>query len=321
MIEQDPPEHTRFRKLASQGFTTRALESWRSIIQSTTDALLDQVCDRGCMDIVANLSVPLPAQIIAEIFGVPAVHQADLIAWASDIGTFWGAPSSQDIETLARKADAGAVNFSALIRQLVAERRHHPGTDMISLLTVAYESQGLDLDLLPSLCILILNAGHLTTTDLIPNGVHALLRHPDQLRQLQENSQLVNSAVEEMIRFDTPAPFVFRIAKTDLLLGGKSIPAGSVIALGLGAANHDPEKFEQPEQFDITRSPNDHLGFGPGVHFCLGAILARMELTICFNTLLQRMPNLRFDPDKAAVPKHTNLVFKGFETLPVRFSS
>jgi cytochrome P450 PksS len=206
-------------------------------IQNTTDALLDQVCDRGGMDIVADLSVPLPALVIAEIFGVPAVHQADLIAWASDIGTFWGAPSSQDIETLARKADTGAVNFTALIRQLVAERRQHPSTDMISLLTVAYESQGLDLDLLPSLCILILNAGHLTTTDLIPNGVHALLQHPEQLRQLQAHPHLMTSAIEEMIRFDTPAPFVFRIAKTDLVLGGKSIPAGSVIALGLGACD------------------------------------------------------------------------------------
>lgn len=319
MIEQDPPEHSRFRKLASQGFTTRALESWRSIIQDTTDALLDQVCAHGAMDIVADLSVPLPALIIAEIFGVPAAHRDDLIAWALDIGTFWGAPGGQDIETLARKADAGAVQFTALIRELIADRRQQPGTDMISLLTVAYEHQGLDLDLLPSLCILILNAGHLTTTDLIPNGVNALLRHPDQFQQLKENPGLITAAVEEMIRFDTPAPFVFRIAKEDLVLGDKAIPAGSVIALGLGAANHDPEIFNHPEQFEITRSPNEHLGFGPGVHFCLGAVLARMELSICFNTLLRRMPNLQFDYDRPPITKHTNLVFKGFESLPVRF--
>jgi cytochrome P450 PksS len=317
MIEQDPPDHTRFRKLANQGFTTKALESWRSIIQNTTDALLDQVMAKGEMDIVADLSVPLPALIIAEIFGVPADNRDDLIQWALDIGTFWGAPGGQDIETLARNADAGAAQFTTLIRQLIEERRHHPGTDMISLLTVAYEEQGFDLDQLPSLCILILNAGHLTTTDLIPNGVYALLNHPEQLQQLKQTPDLMRSAVEEMIRFDTPAPFVFRIAKQDVVYGGKTIPAGSVIALGLGAANHDPEKFSRPGQFDVARSPNEHLGFGPGVHFCLGAVLARMELTICFSTLLNRMPDLRFDPARRAIPKHTSLVFKGFETLPV----
>ncbi len=319
MIEQDPPDHTRFRKLANQGFTTKALESWRSIIQQITNYLLDQACVRDSMDIVADLSVPLPALVIAEIFGVPAEHQANLIQWASDIGTFWGAPGGQNIEALARKADTGAAQFTALIRQLIEERRHNPGTDMISLLTLAYEQQGFDLDLLPSLCILILNAGHLTTTDLIPNGVNALLNHPDQLQLLQANPALLPSAIEEMIRFDTPAPFLFRIAKQDVNVGGHEIPTGSVIALGLGPANHDPAKFANPEQFDICRSPNEHLGFGPGVHFCLGAVLARMELNICFQMLLKRMPNLHFDPDHVAIPRQTNLVFKGFDTLPVKF--
>ncbi|WP_204368671.1 cytochrome P450 [Neosynechococcus sphagnicola] len=267
LIEKDPPDHSRLRKLANQGFTTRALESWRSIILARTNALLDRVQDRGVMDIVADLSVPLPALIIAEIFGVPEANQGDLIRWALDIGTFWGAPGGQNIESLARKADEGAVQFTALIRQLIQARRQHPGTDMISLLTLAYEEQGLDLEQLPSLCILILNAGHLTTTDLIPNGVHALLQHPDQLQKLQDHPELMPLAVEEMIRFDTPAPFVFRIAKTDLTIGGQGIPAGSVIALGLGAANHDPERFIDPDQFQITRSPNEHLGFGPGVSF------------------------------------------------------
>jgi cytochrome P450 len=319
MIEKDPPEHTRLRKLANQGFTTKALESWRSIIQATTDRLLDRVQDRGYMDIVADLSVPLPALIIAEIFGVPERDRDDLIRWAMDIGTFWGAPGGQNIEELARKADAASIQFTALIQNLIEERRHNPGTDMISLLTVAYGEQGFDLDRLPSLCILILNAGHLTTTDLIPNGVNALLQHPEQLQKLKDNPALISAAVEEMIRFDTPAPFVFRIAKQDVTIGDREIPAGSVLALGLGAANRDPQKFDHPDVFEIARSPNEHLGFGPGVHFCLGAVLARMELTICFNTLLKRMPNLSFDLDKPAIPRHTSLVFKGFDSLPVRF--
>lgn len=319
MIEKDPPDHTRMRKLANQGFTTRALESWRSIIQQTTDRLLDQVQHQGYLDIVADLSVPLPALIIAEIFGVSESDRANLIEWASDIGTFWGAPSGGDIEELARKADRSSIQFTQLIQRLVEERRHQPGTDMISLLTVAYEAQGLDFEELPSLCILILNAGHLTTTDLIPNGVSALLNHPEQLQKLKDRPELMSSAIEELTRYDTPAPFVFRIAKEEIVIADKMIPTGSVVALGLGAANHDPEKFANPDRLDVTRSPNEHLGFGPGVHFCLGAVLARMELAICFATLLKRMPNLRFDPEKPAIPRHTSLVFKGFDTLPVRF--
>jgi cytochrome P450 len=319
MIEMDPPMHTKFRKMSNQGFTTRALESWRSIIQSTTDRLLDKVQHQGYMDIVEDLSVPLPALIIADIFGVPAQDQANLIQWAMDIGTFWGAPGGEQIETLAKKADAAAVQFTGLMDTLIEQRRQNPGTDMISLLTVAYEAQGFDLKQLPSLCILILNAGHLTTTDLIPNGIAALLNHPEQLAKLRANPTLINTAIEEMIRFDTPAPFVFRIAKQDICIDGKIIPQGSVVGLGLGAANHDPVKFSQPDTFDITRTPNEHLGFGPGVHFCLGAVLARMELQICFQTVLKRMPNLRVNPDQASMLKHTSLVFKGYETLPVRF--
>jgi cytochrome P450 len=167
----------------------------------------------------------------------------------------------------------------------------------------------------------ILNAGLLTTTDLIANGVNALLCHPDQLQKLKKNPTLINNAVEEILRFDTSVPFFFRIAKQDLTIGGKDITAGSVIALGLGAANHDPEKFDSPEVFDITRTPNEHLGFGSGIHFCVGAVLARMELTICFTTLLRRLPNLSFDPDKQAIPSHTTLVFKGFDSLPVKFDA
>jgi pimeloyl-[acyl-carrier protein] synthase len=241
-----------------------------------------------------------------------------------DIVTFFGAAggSTIEIEELARKADKAAVQFSALIRQLVEQRRRQPGTDMISLLSVAYQEQGFNFEELPSVCIQILIAGLLTTTDLIANGVNALLCHPDQLQKLKKNPSLINSAVEEMIRFDTSSPFFFRIAKQDLTIGGKEIAAGSVIALGLGAANHDPEKFEEPEVFDITRTPNEHLGFGSGIHFCLGAALARMELTICFTTLLRRLPNLGFDPDKQAIPtKYSILIMKGFDSLPVKFDA
>jgi cytochrome P450 PksS len=323
MVGTDPPQHTRLRKLANPGFTTRAIESWRSIIENTTDRLLDQVQNHGGMDVVSDLSVPLPGFILPEIMGVPETDRANLLEWASDIGTFFGAAggSTIEMEELARKAEKAAVQFCALIRQLIEQRRRQPGTDMISLLSLAYQEQGFNLEEVPSLCIEILNAGLLTTTDLISNGVNALLCHPDQLQKLKKNPTLINSAVEEMIRFDTSVPFFFRIAKQDLTIGGKEITAGSVIALGLGAANHDPEKFDSPEVFDITRTPNEHLGFGSGIHFCVGAVLARMELTICLTKLLRRLPNLSFDPDKQAIPSHTTLVFKGFDSLRVKFDA
>jgi cytochrome P450 len=319
MVEKDPPEHTRLRKLANQGFTTRALESWRAIIQNTTDRLLDKVENHGGMDIVSDFSVPLPALIITEIFGIPEIDRANLLEWAIDIGTFFGGPSSSNIEEIARKADLAAIQCSALIRQLAEARQKQPGTDMISLLTVAYLEQGLNLEELPSQCMNVLTAGLMTIIDLIPNGVNALLRHPDQLQKLKENPTLINAAVEEMLRFDTSGPFTFRIAKQDLTIGGKDIPSGSIIALGLGPANHDPAFFDSPDVFNITRSPNEHLGFGAGAHFCLGNVLARMELTICFNTLLRRLPQIRFDPDQPAIPKHTSLVYKGFDSLRVKF--
>jgi cytochrome P450 PksS len=324
IVDTDPPEHTRLRKLANPGFTTRAIESWRSIIQNTTDRLLDRVQNHGGMDVVSDLARPLPAIIITEIMGVPETDRANLLEWARDIGTFFGAAGGSTIEMaeLARKADKAAAQFSALIRQLVEQRRRQPGTDMISLLSVAYQEQGFNFEELPSVCILILIAGMLTTTDQIANGVNALLSHPDQLQKLKENPTLIDSAVEEILRFDTSIPFLTRIAKQDLTIGGKNITAGSVIALGFGAANHDPEKFEEPEVFDITRTPNEHLGFSSGIHFCLGAVLARMELTICLTTLLRRLPNLYFDPDKQAIPtKHSNLVMKGFDSLPVKFDA
>jgi cytochrome P450 PksS len=324
MVDTDPPTHTRLRKLANPGFTTRAIESWRSIIQNTTDRLLDNVQNQGGMDVVSDLAVPLPGIIITEIFGVPETDRANMLEWARDIGTFFGAAggSTIEMEELARKADKAAVKFCALIRQLIEQRRRQPGTDMISLLSVAYQEQGFNDRELPFLCMEILNTGLLTTTDLIANGVNALLSHPDQLQKLKKNPTLIHSAVEEILRFDTSVPFLTRIAKQDLTIGGKDIAAGSVIVLGFGAANHDPEKFEEPEVFDITRTPNEHLAFSSGIHFCLGAVLARMDLTICLTTLLRRLPNLSFDPDKQAIPtKHSNLVLKGFDSLRVKFDA
>ncbi|MFN7412800.1 MAG: cytochrome P450 [Dolichospermum sp.] len=319
MVEKDPPHHTELRKISLPGFVPRALENWRSIIQETTDNLLDQVEAQGRMDIVADLSLKLPYHIMAKIFDVPKEYREEFIQWTKDITNFWGVSGNENIQEIAHKADRAAVSFIAALKELIAKRQQQPGTDMISLLVVSYIENEINLELLPSLCILILNAGYLTTVDLIPNGINALLNHPHELRRLKENPELIDSAIEEMIRFDAAATHSLRVAKENLTIGGKEISAGSVVALGIAAANHDPEKFENPEVFNITRSPNEHLGFGKGIHFCLGSVLARMELKICFSTLLKRMPNLMFDPNYTPVVKRNSLAFKGFESLRVKF--
>ncbi|MBD2384726.1 cytochrome P450 [Cylindrospermum sp. FACHB-282] len=319
MLESDQPQHTALRKIALPGFAARALESWRSIIQETTDSLLDQVEAQHTMDIVADLSLQLPSLVITKIFGVPEEYRQDFIQWGKDIANFWGVSGSDNIEAIARNADTAAASFTTAIKNLIAERQQQPGTDMISLLIAAYSDNEMSLDVLPSLCIDILVGGYVGITDLIPNGVNALLNHPQELQRLKENPELINSAVEEIIRFDTPGTQSLRIAKENLTIGGKEIPAGSVVALVIAAANYDPEKFDNPEVFNITRSPNEHLGFGKGAHFCIGAVLARMELTICFSTLLRRMPNLTFDPNSAPIPRRSTLAFKGFESLRVTF--
>ena len=262
MVGTDLPQHTRLRKLANPGFTTRAIESWRSIIDNTTDRLLDNVQNHGGMDVVSDLSVPLPGFILPEIMGVPETDRANLLEWASDIGTFFGAAggSTIEMEELARKAEKAAVQFCALIRQLIEQRRRQPGTDMISLLSVAYQEQGFNHEKLPFQCMEILNAGMLTTTNLISNGVNALLCHPDQLQKLKKNPTLIKSAVEEILRFDTSVPFLTRIAKQDLTIGGKDITAGSVIALEFGAAHHDPRSLRNRRFSILHARPTNTLG-------------------------------------------------------------
>ncbi|HLO87865.1 MAG TPA: cytochrome P450 [Nostocaceae cyanobacterium] len=319
MLEKDPPVHTKLRKIAQPAFTTKALENWRSVIQSITDDLLDQVEHQHHMDIAADISSKLPSLVIAKIFDIPEESQQDFIQWGIDIGNFWGFSGDGNVREIALQADRSSFNFIALLERLIAEREQQPGHDLISLLIVACKESGINLELLPPMCSLILTAGHQTTSEIISNGVYALLQNPQQWQQLKENPQLINTAVEELIRFDAPIQMLFRFAKEDLLIGGKKIPAGSVVGLGMGAANHDPEKFTNPEILDITRSPNEHLSFGKGIHFCVGVILARIELASFFSTLVKRMPNLSLDSERTPKVKRHNLVFKGFESLPVKF--
>jgi pimeloyl-[acyl-carrier protein] synthase len=319
MVDKDAPEHTQLRRVAQQGFTAKAIDDWRSIVQETTDSLFDKVQDKGEMDIVADLAAQFPSEVITKIFDIPEEHRNNFVEWGKTITRFWGIPDNSDIEEVACDSESAAASFIELLQDMIEQKRRKPGIDMISLLIAAYEDSGMSLEGLPALCYFIFTAGHITTGDFISNGTYALLTHPEQLRKLKENPNLLNTAIDEMIRFDTPNPMTFRTAKEDIVIRGKKIPAGSYIALGFGSANHDPDKFDSPEVFDITRSPNEHLGFSKGVHHCLGSALSRMELMTYFSTLIKRMPNISLHPEKIAIRQRQSLAFKGFETIPVIF--
>jgi cytochrome P450 PksS len=317
MLMKDIPHHARLRKMASESFTRNALERWRPAVQKVVDDLLDRVQARGRMDLVADLAQPLPATVMAEMFGIPEQDREDFQRWSDDTARFFGG-SFGNVEEDARRANQAAVNLEKLFLNLIAERRRAPGQDLMSLLIANQEQGRLDAEELTAQCILIAVAGHVTTIDQLGNGVHTLLTHPDQSEKLRAQPELLASAVEEILRYDTSVPFIHRIAREDVEMGGKRIAKGQVVFIGLAAANRDPEQFAEPERFDITRQPNKHIAFGVAHHLCLGAELSRRELEIGLMTLARRMPRLRLAEQPPEL-RYESLMFRGFKSLPLVF--
>jgi cytochrome P450 PksS len=318
MAMRDPPEHTRLRKIASQGFTHKALKHWQSLVQQVVNELLDKVQDAGEMDIVSDLAEPFPATVIAEMFAIPTADREMFQKWSNAIVKFLGG-SFGNLEEDARSANDSVIKLESYFNELLLERRKKLGDDLMSLLISGYEEGKMDEKELGAQCIQILAAGHVTTVDQLANGVHDLLQHQTQLQQLQSNLNLINSAVEEILRYNTSVPFTQRLAKVNLTIRDKMIQAGQIVLLSLAAANHDDKVFNSPEQFDITRKDNKHLSFAIGPHMCLGAHLARLELKIGLENLFKRLPNLRLAEDKLPQLKTESLMFRGFHSLPVRF--
>jgi cytochrome P450 len=292
MLLQDPPDHTRLRTLVSRAFTPRAIEGLHGQIQSIMDGLLDAIVDRGAADLIADFAYPLPVSVINEMLGVPARDRALFRQWSFDIARSLDAIVLPDPDIIARGNAAGAA-IGAYFEDLVAERRRAPRADLLSAM-IAVEEAGdrLSIEELLATGLLLFLAGHETTTNLIGNGVLALLRHPEELRRLREDPALVESAVEELLRYDSPVQRVSRLVYEDVTLGDRTIPAGSLVLGLLGAANRDPDHFPEPDRLDLRRRDNRHLAFGWGIHFCLGAPLARLEGQLAFRTLLRRLPNL-----------------------------
>ncbi len=316
ILNTDPPRHTRMRLLVNKAFTPRTVEELAPFIRSFVDKVLDAAAARGHMDLMGELAFPLPAIVIAEMLGVPPEDRDRFRQWSDDSTAAVGnLPSNLSPEVL-RKSVEGMRALQEYFRDIIARRRAEPRDDLISGLIKAQEEGDRlsDQELLAN-CVLLLNAGHETTTNLIGNGTYALLRHPDQLKRLRDDPSLITTAVEELLRFDSPVQFTSRILTADLELGGKTLHAGQVVLLLLAAANRDPEQFPDPDRLDIGRQNNKHIAFGLGPHFCLGAPLARLEGRLVFEALLQRAPNLRLNGPPPRYRQNFNL--RGLESLHI----
>lgn len=319
MLHSDGAVHARRRRNANPGFTTQAMDHWRPAIRRAVDQLLDQVQHQGRMDLVSDLAGPFPLRVIMELFDLPEEIREDFVRWSFDVVGLFGAPVGADVKALAIKSNTAAKEFLEYMAGLVEVRRARPGRDLLSLMIHAEEEGRLDKPELLANINLVSIAGHITTVDQFSNGVYALLTHPEQLQLLKENPSLMKSAVEEMLRYSPAVPFMHRVAIEDFELHGRAIRRGQIVFLGMAAANRDPEVFPEPDRFDITRQNNRHVSFAFGPHTCLGATLARYDLEIGLSTLLERMPSLRLDEEQQPRFKYHSLVFRGFDSLPVRW--
>jgi cytochrome P450 len=313
MLVSDPPDHTRLRALVQKAFTPRMVEQLRPRIAAIVRELNDRVVSRGGQfDVIADLAYPLPVVVIAELLGVPPEDRETFRDWSADLAASLDPLVSADLALRATESRRG---LHAYLRSIIAERRRAPRSDLISAL-VAVEERGdiLSEPELVVMCNLLLIAGHETTVNLIGNGVLALLRNPDQLALLRASPELIGLAVEELLRFDSPVQLTGRLVSEPLEMGGQRIEAGQFVLPLLGAANRDPLQFSEPDRLDLTRTPNPHVGFGRGIHFCLGAPLARVEAQIAISALVQRFPKLEL----AGPPiRRDQITLRGLRSLPV----
>jgi len=293
VVFRDPPDHTRIRKLFAPAFTPKALAALEIRIEALVDRLLDACGARGGMDVVGDFAVAVPVQLIGDMLGIPQDERGPLRAWSLAIlGALEPAPGWEHLESGNRAVE----EFKEYLRRLIAERRHRPSQDPGEILSalIAAEDVGdrlTEVELLHQ-CIFLLNAGHETTTNLIANGVQALLEHRDQWERLRAEPGLITPAIEELLRYQSPNQLGNRRAVADAKVGGVDLPLGALVTLGIGAANRDPAQFPEPDRLDIARHPNRHLAFITGIHACAGMWLARMEGRVALGRLVRRFPDL-----------------------------
>ena len=317
MLDVDPPDHTRLRNLVQQAFSPRLVERMRGRVADLSEEILDKVARRGRMDLIHDYALPIPTTIIAEMLGVPASDRHKFHRWSSAI-----------MESTAKtsgmwRAIPPVFFFLRYLRKLVKSRRKHPRDDLSSALVQAHEAnQGLSDSELLSMIFLLIIAGHETTVNLIGNGMLALLEHPDQLEKLRADPKLIKTAIEELLRFAAPVETATeRFALEDIELHGVRIAKGESVFAVIASANRDERQFSNPDALDITRDPNKHVSFGQGIHFCLGASLARLEAQVAVSMLLERTSELRLAVGPEALVWRQGMVLRGLKALPVKFTA
>ncbi|HEX6037738.1 cytochrome P450 [Longimicrobium sp.] len=320
-IFHDPPRHTALRALVSRAFTPRGVAGMEPRIRWLSRALLDRAIERGEMDLAADFAGPLPMLVIAEMLGIPVQDRATFGRWSDAVlGLSHALPGSDEAEAASRAYRAAHAEMRDYVARLTDDRRTVPADDLLTRLVQAeVEGQRLTDDEILGFVQLLLVAGNETTTNLINNAVLCLLDHPDQLARLRAGPELLPSAIEEVMRFRSPVQWMFRFARHDVEMHGQTIPAGRMVLPVIGAANRDPAHFAHPHRFDVARDPNPHLAFGHGIHYCIGAPLARLEARIALADVLERLRDLERADDAPWQPRSA-LHVHGPSRLPVRFA-
>ena len=313
----DPPAHRRLRRLMTIALKARAVTARRASIEKVTADLLDRIADDGEADLFQALHYPLPAQVVGEILAIPVEDRPRFEQWANDIVFYVGSGSVDD--ALARRTQTSMEQMHAFMSDLVARRRAHPGDDLLSAMLAAEDDGTLTDAEVRANALFLMTAGHETATNMLSNGLLALLRHPDQLGLLREQPELIDPAIEEMLRYESPVQMTSRIAVEDGEVAGTPIRAGESMLVVLGAANRDPAVFADPHRFDVQREELSHVAFGHGPHWCIGGSLAREEARVVIPMVLERLPGLELAVDE--LEWQPTLNFRGPMSLPVRWSA
>jgi cytochrome P450 len=318
MISTDPPRHRQLRALVTQAFTPRAVEALAPRITAIVQEHLDRVAPDGCMDVIHDLGYPLPVIVIAEMLGIPSQDRARFKRW-SDFAV-QTANFGTDLQ-YEKFMSPPMFEMGAYFLEMIEQRRQEPGDDLISaLLAAQVEGEHLDQVELLGFCVLLLVAGNETTTNLLGNAMLTFAEHPQAWEQLRADPAGLPGAIDEILRYRSPVQAMFRVAKTEVALHGQTIPAGAPVMAWIGAANHDESQFPEPEVFDIQRTPNRHLAFGQGIHYCLGAPLARLEAKIALGAMLERFRTFRL-VEEARLERQPSLIIYGLQHLPIVFSN